>query len=311
MLMTLSRTLTRHWRAYDMLTIGLVNNMPPAALRSTERQFSDILTLAAQDTKIDLKLFRMSGVKPGNYGDLDNLLASDLDGLIVTGAEPRATSLQEEPSWQPLTQIIQWSSKHTSSVIWSCLAAHTAVFYLDGIERRAHQEKIFGVFDSVKTAEHLLLANAESVWRVPHSRWNDLHEDDLAARGYTVLAKSNEAGVDLFIKQCQLSLFVFIQTHPEYDVDSLMREYSRDIALFYSGKREVYPKIPTNYFDAQIADKLEELRNDAIQNRDSERLDLLNQVYLPNSWRPTAVQLYRNWLTYLIARKSGMIQVAL
>lgn len=292
-----------------MLTIGLVNNMPPAAVKSSERQFCDILALAAQDLDVNVECFRLIGAKPEGYGSLDQLFDYKLDGMIVTGAEPKATVLKEEPIWEPLTTVIEWAARNTYSVIWSCLAAHATVFYLDGIERNGSTEKIFGVFDSFKVVEHLLLTDADDVWRVPHSRWNDLREDDLTKRGYSVLAKSADAGVDLFIKHVSNSLFVFIQTHPEYDVDTLMREYRRDIALFYGGQRQDYPKVPSNYFSSDIADKLEELRSDAKQNHDEERLELLNQVKLPNSWQQTAIRLYRNWLTYIAARKTGVIQV--
>jgi homoserine O-succinyltransferase/O-acetyltransferase len=81
-----------------MLTIGMVNNMPLPAIQSTERQFRDILTVAArEDIPFQLRWFRLAGARPDNYGRLDDLLSSDLDGLIVTGAEPRASSLTDEP----------------------------------------------------------------------------------------------------------------------------------------------------------------------------------------------------------------------
>jgi homoserine O-succinyltransferase/O-acetyltransferase len=283
-----------------MLTIGMVNNMPLPAIQSTERQFRDILTVAArEDIPFQLQWFRLAGARPDNYGRLEDLLNSDLDGLIVTGAEPRASSLTDESIWRPLTEIADWAAQNTSSVIWSCLAAHAAVLYLDGVQRRPRHEKIFGIFDSVKVAEHPILASTERVWRVPHSRWNDLPECDLRARGYNVLAKSEDAGVDLFTKQSGRSLFVFIQTHPEYDVDTLLREYRRDIARFHTGQQDIYPKVPHNYFDSQIATELEAMRTDALDGRKSGRLSVLEGAELPDGWSPIAVQLYRNWLSHM------------
>jgi homoserine O-succinyltransferase len=283
-----------------MLTIGVVNNMPPAAIRSTERQFCDILSVAAQDIPFCIKWFRLVGARPANYGRLEDLWDSDLDGLIVTGAEPRATALPDEQLWQPLTQIVDWAAQHTASVIWSCLAAHAAVLYLDGIERSPRQEKIFGIFKSVKSEEHAILADMQPVWRVPHSRWNDLPEGDLAARGYNVLAKSEDAGVDLFLKHVERSLFVFIQTHPEYDVGALMREYRRDVARFHTGQQDNYPKIPSNYFDSEIVAALRRLAHGPTTHQHAGELDILDRAEMPDGWNPMATQLYRNWLFYVL-----------
>jgi homoserine O-succinyltransferase len=53
---------------------------------------------------------------------------------------------------------------------------------------------------------------------MPHSRWNEIPEEALLACGYRVLTRSEDAGVDAFVKQ-RNSLFVFFQGHPEYDAD--------------------------------------------------------------------------------------------
>jgi homoserine O-succinyltransferase/O-acetyltransferase len=282
-----------------MVTIGLVNNMPAAAIQSTERHFREVLCLAAGNLKIDIRWFRLAGARPASYERLEDLWDSDLDGLIVTGSEPRAALLPDEPLWQPLTKTIEWAAQHTSSVIWSCLAAHAAVLYLDGVERRRHHEKIFGIFESVRMTEHPILANTQSIWRVPHSRWNDLAECDLTASGYTVLAKSDEAGIDLFVKQVKRSLFIFIQTHPEYDVGTLMREYRRDITRFHGGEQDTYPRVPRNYFNSQTAAELELISDIDADERRARGLAALERAELPDGWESTAVQLYSNWLSYL------------
>jgi homoserine O-succinyltransferase/O-acetyltransferase len=288
-----------------MLTIGIVNNMPPAAIRSTERQFCDILGAAGQDTSLRIRWFRLTGARPADYGGLEDLLDSSLDGLIVTGAEPRAAALPDEPLWQPLTQVIDWAARHTASVIWSCLAAHAAVLYLDGVARSLRREKIFGIFDSVKTEEHAILTDMQPAWRVPHSRWNDLPERDLAASGYSVLAKSADAGVDLFIKHVEQSLFVFIQTHPEYDVGALLREYRRDVARFHNGQQENYPKVPCNYFGPDTVSALDSLVRDRNTHRQAGELDILDRAEMPDPWNPVARQLYHNWLAYLLAARQA------
>jgi homoserine O-succinyltransferase len=282
-----------------MLTIGLLNNMPTAAVPATERQFVTLLTEAANGQPLRLRWFRLSGARPEHYERLEDLWTGDLDGLIITGAEPKAASLTAEPFWQPLARTITWAADHTRSTIFSCLAAHAAVQHLDGIVRRMSEDKIFGLFGSVKTVDHPLLADLPAVWKVPHARWNDLPEADLLAHGYDVLAKSSEAGVDLFVKHVQRSLFVFIQTHPEYDVDSLMREYRRDVARFHAGQQDYAPRAPRNYFDSHSDAHLELKRAEMITCRGQTTTLDLSRSATADGWFPVAVQLYRNWLKHI------------
>ena len=70
----------------------------------------------------------------------------NLDALIITGAQPQADRLSNEPYWEELVEIIDWAKTNTASTILSCLAAHAGVLHLDGVERRPLPEKCTGVF---------------------------------------------------------------------------------------------------------------------------------------------------------------------
>src|SRR5205823_14428334 len=102
--------------------------------------------------------------------------------------------------------------------------------------------------------------------RMPHSRWNDIPEDALTSCGYRVLTRSDAAGVDAFVKQRQ-SLFVFFQGHPEYEAQTLMLEYRRDIRRFLLRERETYPNMPEGYFDDATVEALTALRERAASDR--------------------------------------------
>src|SRR5258708_1071627 len=78
---------------------------------------------------------------------------------------------------------------------------------------------------------------------MPDSGWNDIPEDALRACGYRVLMRSEDAGVDTFVKQRQ-SLFVFLQGHPEYEAVTLLLEYRRDVARYLRSERDTYPPMP-------------------------------------------------------------------
>src|SRR5215831_16751970 len=112
----------------QQVTIGLINNMGDAAIRATERQFGALLQ--AEGLEVRIKYFQMPSVPRsegaraaflGRYQTIDELCRDGVDGLIVTGAEPRATRLQDEPYWPELTSLIDWAEDNTISTIWSCL----------------------------------------------------------------------------------------------------------------------------------------------------------------------------------------------
>jgi homoserine O-succinyltransferase/O-acetyltransferase len=301
----------------DSITIGLINNMPDAALRSTELQFRAVLASAAQNLSIDLRLY-MLPERPRSeasrarlvqgYEDLSDLWPSSVDGLIVTGAEPQALSLQQEPYWHTLTKIIEWAGDHTASTIWSCLAAHAAVLYLDGVERRPLDKKLFGVFKCVKTMNHNFVAGLPTNWYTPHSRYNELPEVALASCGYEILSRSRLAGADMFVKHQRRSLFLFVQGHPEYDAEALFREYRRDVKRFLVGKRDCYPELPRGCFQEQTAAALSALRRRARQRRDVVLLSSFPALPQANPipvWRLPAISIYASWLSYLAEQKSG------
>jgi homoserine O-succinyltransferase len=288
--------------------------MPKAALRTTERQFCSLLSMAAGDLPVCLRLFYLPelprrdldhSLKNYGYEDINELWAARIDGLIVTGTEPRAATLVEEPYWATLTKLVGWAEDHTVSTIWSCLAAHAAVFHLDGISRRALGEKLSGIFDCMKAEDHTLMMSAPSRWRVPHSRYNGLAEEALASHGYRFLSKSLDAGVDTFVKE-KKSLFIFFQGHPEYDPGALLREYRRDVRRFLAGERNAFPEMPQNYFDKETRTALAAFREHALRQQNLNLLSsfpAIPEEQLENGWASFAVMIYTNWLLHLVERR--------
>src|SRR2546422_3177312 len=299
------------------LTIGLVNNMPDAALQATERQFVALLGAAAGDIVVRLRPYALPEI-PGRewghqyvtrfYAGLGELWDSQLEGLIVTGTEPRSPTLKDEPYWASLISVLEWAEHHTHSAVWSCLATHAALLHLDGIARRPLDEKRFGIFECERVADHPLTADAPARLRMPHSRWNEIPEDALRSCGYRVLTRSDAAGVDAFVKQ-RKSLFVFFQGHPEYEAHTLMLEYRRDIKRFLLRERDTYPTMPQGYFDDATVEALTVLRERALVNRREEVLadfpTALAAGAGTNTGRGPAARVYRNWVLYLSARQEG------
>ena len=291
------------------LTIGLINNMPDPALQATERQFMRLLRQAAGNVRIDFHCFSLPSLHRSQtakwridrqYTDIADLGRLNLDGLIVTGAEPNAKTLPQEPFWQNLTDIVDWAKANTRSTIWSCLAAHAAVLHLDGIERHRLGSKCSGIYDCAKLTDNWLTRDLPSPLKIPHSRLNELRASDLVASGYQVLTQSREAGVDMFGKQLG-SQFVFFQGHPEYDALSLEREYLRDISRFLAGERDSYPAFPAGYFDTETEDRLLDFaRRASVERRPALSAELPSRTLRQdNAAGVAATAIFANWLGYL------------
>jgi homoserine O-succinyltransferase/O-acetyltransferase len=145
--------------------------------------------------------------------------------------------------------------------------------------------------------------------RVTHSRYNDLPVTALITSGYELLSRSKTAGVDAFTREERGgSLFVFFQGHPEYDANSLAREYRRDVGRYLRGECERYPAAPQGYLSGDVTALAEGFRARAIADR---RAGLIAdfpmaaiEAGLDNTWRRFAIGVYRNWIDDLKLRKT-------
>jgi homoserine O-succinyltransferase len=296
----------------NSLVIGLVNNMPDTALEATEAQFARLLSSAADPLCVRLRLSFLPEVPrgevgrahlgSGTYWPIDALLREPLDALIVTGMEPVAPLLSDEPYWQRMGELLQWAETNTTSSIWSCLAAHAAAEILDGVRRRRLESKRCGVFAHTVLPNQPLLEGLSAPVYTPHSRWNELPVEELRAAGYSIVTSSPETGADMFTKQSR-SLFVFFQGHPEYEETTLLREYRRDVGRFLRGQQAHYPTLPHQYFSPEALSLLSAFEKRALSEPSS---DLLAEFptgaiaeTLRNTWGAGAIRIYRNWLARL------------
>lgn len=301
------------------LHLGLVNNMADAAMSPTEHQFLTLLEAAAAGTLVQVTLYALPEIQraPAGQRRVDDLYfdIQELweqppqrcpDGLIVTGREPLTPDLREEAYWPSLKRLLAWTQEHGRSAVWSCLAAHAAVLALDGIERVRSPNKHFGIFACEQATRHSLLAGAPASLRFPHSRWNGVPASELAANGYQVLTHTSDGGVDAFVKR-DAGLFVFFQGHPEYAAETLMGEYRRDISRYLKSETEIYPSLPLDYFEQETEQSLREIEAKARASRQEQIWGdlsaVLDRARIHNTWRGTAILIYRNWLEHLCAQK--------
>jgi homoserine O-succinyltransferase len=302
-------------RAQPIL-IGLINTMPDSALQSTEAQFRGLLEAAAGSQALTVRLSSFPELPRspqgrehlgGSYWPFDELLGERLDALIVTGTEPRAPLLTEEPYWPRFAQLLEYAERHTIASVWSCLAAHAVVESLHGIRRQRLRHKRCGVYTHNILPGHPLLAGVTPPLPFPHSRWNELPLEPLRAAGYTVLSWSAETGADAFTRHDR-SLLLFFQGHPEYEDTTLLKEYRRDVGRYLNAQQAHYPTLPCGYLPPEALHLLGEFRDRALTSREPALLDSFpfatTAAALRNTWRPAAVAIYRNWLAFISAGRA-------
>ena len=107
-----------------------------------------------------------------------------------------------KPFWQPLIEVIDWAWDNVTSTLCSCLATHAVMQFRHGQTRVKQPHKIWGVFEHrVTDGRHPLVADVNTRFDVPHSRWNDVSRAQFEAAGLKVLVESAEAGVHLAVSR--------------------------------------------------------------------------------------------------------------
>ncbi len=292
------------------LHIGLLNMMPDAALAATERQFFRLVGEANPIAQFWVHPFTLPELPRGPeaqayieryYEPLDRIMADGLDALIVTGANVTGPDLAREPFWNPLTRVIDWAWANVTTTLCSCLATHAVLQFRHGQVRVPQPAKVWGVFEHRVTDKcHPLVADVNTRFDVPHSRWNDVSRAQFDAAGLRVLAESDQVGVHLATSADGFRQ-VFFQGHPEYDTISLLKEYKRDLSLHGEGGLRQAPPFPANYFSLReqaILDEYRARRAAAIARGETKPAfpEALVADRLDNTWHDTGEAVVAKWI---------------
>lgn len=291
------------------LHIGLLNMMPDAALAATERQFFRLVGESNQIAQFYMHPFTLPALPRGaeaaahiaqHYEDFAQVKAEGLDALIITGANVTGPDLAQEPFWQPLIEVIDWAHANVTSTLCSCLATHAVLQFRYGERRRHLGYKRWGVYSQrVADRKHPLVAGVNTRFDVPHSRFNQIDRAQFDRAGLHVLVES-EAGVHLAVSEDRFRL-VFFQGHPEYDINSLLKEYKREVGRFARGERGDYPPFPEHYFPTQaqaiLSEYGERVRAALAQGRPLLGFpEALVAHDLDNTWHDSAEAVLNNWI---------------
>jgi len=292
-------------QAIRELHVGLLNMMPDAALEATERQFFRLVGESNPIAQFYVHPFTIPALPRGEagqahidryYESFDAIRDKGLDALIITGANVTHADLSQEPFWDPLIEVIDWAWGNVTSTLCSCLATHAVMQFRHGQKRARQPKKVWGVFEHrVTEPQHPLVADVNTRFNVPHSRWNDVSRAQFEAAGLHVLAESEAAGVHLAVSADGLRN-VFFQGHPEYDTVSLLKEYKRDALLAAQGRLPQRPPFPENYFDGFSRAVLDEYSARLAAGERPEFPEALLLPHLDNTWHDTAEAVVGNWI---------------
>jgi homoserine O-succinyltransferase len=292
------------------LHIGFLNMMPDGALQATERQFIRLVGGCNRIAQFFVYPFSLPGLPRGEealdyidryYSDFEDLKKQGLDALIITGANVANPALDQEPFWSPLVEVVNWAQDNVASVLCSCLATHAMLKHFHGIERQPLPQKRWGVYSHrVTQPDHPLLWEINTRFDAPHSRYNDISRAQLERAGLTILAESPQGGVHMAVSP-DLFRFIYFQGHPEYDINSLLKEYRREVQRFLNGELDELPAVPENYFSGSARAIVKRYEQQALQARAKGLSfeDFIEDEIAPeldNTWGDTGKAIINNWL---------------
>ena len=205
------------------------------------------------------------------YKVFDEVKNNYYDGMIITGAPVELLHFEQVDYWEELCTIMQWSKHNVYSTLHICWGAQAGLFYHYNIPKFTFDEKLSGVFSHrVLNSKHPLMRGIDDLFYLPHSRNTGVKTADVQKNTkLEILSLSDEAGVSIIANKNGRQFFIL--GHPEYDRDTLSKEFFRDL------DKGIDPKIPSNYFPENNTDLTPVMR-----------------------WKSYANLLFMNWLNYYV-----------
>ena len=262
----------------DMRPLNLVilNLMPTKIVTETQL----LRKLSNTPLQIQVELLQMSSHTSHNtdadhlssfYTTFDQIKDKRYDGMIITGAPVENLDFTDVDYWPELCEIMEWTRTHVHATLHVCWGAQAGLYYHYNIPKYSLPKKLFGVFPHTAIKKQSpLFRGFDDEFYIPHSRHTENRmEDILKVPELELLAVSREAGV--FAVKSEDNRRFFITGHPEYDQDTLAREYFRDKA------KGLPIDVPKNYFPNDDAGLEPVVR-----------------------WRSSGQLFYTNWLNYYV-----------
>lgn len=262
------------------LEIAILNLMPEK--EKTELQLLRLLgntPLQVNITFLHTETYESKNVSKSHldtfYSTFSEVKDKRFDGMIITGAPVELMAFEDVQYWEELTEIMEWTKEHVTSVFYICWGAQAALYYHYGIDKYSLGKKCFGVYTHQLTDPTLrLIRGFNDQYLAPHSRYTTVSIDDIKKEPQLkIVSYSDEVGAFLIkSKDCK---HIMMTGHLEYDATTLADEYYRDI------RKGIDIQVPDNYFP----------------NDDPKQTPL-------NTWRSHTHLLFSNWLNYYVYQET-------
>ena len=271
--MTETRALHQDIRPLKILILNLMPNKI-----ETETQL--LRCLSNTPLQIEVTLMQTSTHKAKNtspehllnfYTTFEEIKDQQFDGLIITGAPVEQMPYEEVEYWEELGEIMDWSKENVFSTLHICWGAQAGLYHHYGINKQILPKKLSGVFKvDILTEKSRLFHGMDDYLYVPQSRYTAVDRNQVANHPkLRIMSESKEVGIHL-VGDKEGRQF-FIMGHHEYDRDTLLKEYQRDIS------RGLSPEVPKHYFPDDNPEKPPFAR-----------------------WHIYASTLFTNWLNYFV-----------
>lgn len=263
------------------ISILVVNLMPTKEV--TERQFLESFNNLQQDVEITFLYPATHHFKNTSYSEINKAYASladieafSFDGLIITGAPVEQLNFHQVDYWEEFRTICDWAERHTKQTLLECWAALGGLYNDYQLGKRQLPHKLFGVYQATSINEHSRLALDFQSIKIPQSRHATtvVNPHDLPA-DLQVVASNEQIGPLIYHSPSKHR--TYITGHPEYESDTLAKEYFRDL------KKRLPIQEPHDYFaDVKTGE-------------------------VNYSWQQSSTQIYQNWLNTFAQQKVGTL----
>lgn len=231
----------------NVIQIAILNLMP--LKEDTELQL--LRKLAKSGACIKVTFFNVSSyvgktTDPEHmkkfYATFEEIKNKKFDGIIITGAPVEQMDFEDVIYWDELTSIMEWSRINAKSTLYICWGAQAGLYHHYGINKELMDSKKFGVFThKILEKENKILKGFQNGFVAPHSRHTTVEKNEIEKQPeLTIVSESDEAGV--FIVESKQTNEIFITGHLEYAIDTLDKEYKRDLS------KGLKIDIPKNYY---------------------------------------------------------------
>ena len=260
----------------ELLQVAILNLMP--LKEDTELQLLRKLSKSGKNIKItfvNVTSYICKTTPPEHmkrfYSTFDQIKNKYFDGLIITGAPVEQMNFEEVTYWKELTKIMNWSESHAKSTLHICWGAQAGLYYHYGINKHLMKNKMFGVFNhKIDDTSSNILLGFEDGFKAPHSRHTTIYKEDIEQiPELQIVSESDKAGI--FIVENKAKKQLYVTGHLEYAVDTLDKEYKRDLS------KGMHINMPENYYK---------------DNNPEEK-----PIY---SWKENGDKIYSNWVNYYL-----------